>query len=194
MTEAQSKVQINCDHCGLLFSAWPSQERRYCSLACYWRSLNVSLDQRVWPRVVKGDGCWLWTNETNGVGYGRIRPIRGGKWAYVHRLVWEWTNGPIPDKRCVLHHCDVRNCVRPDHLFIGTKRQNTADMMGKGRFRNGSALRRGERRAKLTPEQALEIRARYAAGERPTRLASEYGVRYQTIWKIATGRRWAKAA
>jgi hypothetical protein len=51
----------------------------------------------------------------------------------AHRMSWEMHFGPIPEGMLVLHHCDVRRCVRPDHLFLGTARDNTRDMIAKGR-------------------------------------------------------------
>jgi hypothetical protein len=60
-------------------------------------------------------------------------PTRKG---YAHRRAWEEAFGPIPDGMLVLHTCDVRNCVNPEHLFLGTNKENTQDMVTKGRHWN----------------------------------------------------------
>jgi hypothetical protein len=90
-----------------------------------------AFEDRFWSRVDKTDGCWLWTGWTSRFGYGRIK--RDNRECLTHRVSWELTNGPIPDGMCVLHRCDVPACVRPDHLFLGTKTDNAADRTAKGR-------------------------------------------------------------
>src|SRR3990167_3892348 len=77
-------------------------------------------------------GCWLWTGATRYDGYG-TRPWRGKTSAQAHRIAWEVFRGPIPDGLQVLHRCDVRCCVNPDHLFLGTQLDNMRDMIQKGR-------------------------------------------------------------
>ena len=79
------------------------------------------------------DGCWIWTAGKSGKGYGHFSLY--GKKVLAHRVVYANNVGPIPDGLCVLHKCDTPACVNLTHLFLGTKADNNADMIGKGRFR-----------------------------------------------------------
>ena len=85
-------------------------------------------------------GCWLWTGAKTGVGYGSFR----GKGA--HRVSWERHHGrAVPGRKMVLHRCDNRACVNPDHLFLGSQLDNVRDMMAKGRGRGRGSYAEGKK-------------------------------------------------
>jgi hypothetical protein len=129
-------------------------------------------------------GCWLWLRGLDRSGYGGI--FFNSKSRGAHRVSWELFNGPVPAGMCVLHRCDVRSCINPDHLFLGTKADNNEDMHLKGRAKNlyGEA----HQNSKLSDKMIDDIRARSKLGEDPKKLAMEYGVHYQYICKIRSGR------
>ena len=102
-------------------------------------------------------GCWLWTSTWASCGYGQFR-INGKYWL-AHRASWKLLYGEIPGGLQVLHKCDVRPCVNPDHLFLGTQSDNMLDCFKKGRRAN--ILFKMPQKNKLTIDQInsiLEIR------------------------------------
>lgn len=96
---------------------------------------GAELTDAFWAKVNKTDGCWLWTATKTTSGYGRIS-FRGQLYM-AHRLMCAVINGgQIPDGLLVLHKCDVRHCVNPEHLFLGTQSENLLDCVAKGRHVN----------------------------------------------------------
>ena len=215
-----------CALCGAAFRANPSQidagGGRFCSRSCSGRGSaayrtrpeQLSQSEWVWSRIKRTDdplSCWEWQGARIPAGYGSINPKAHEGEKLAHRLVWHVTYGPIPEGQWVLHKCDNPPCCRPDHLFLGTHRDNMTDMASKGRQwtqrypervvrgdahpmrRNPDLLKWGERnpRAKLTEGQVVEIHRRYAAGgiSQPA-LAAEYGVDQALIWRIVHRKAW----
>lgn len=93
---------------------------------------KVPLIARLMNRVVFGaSDCWHFCGSRNQFGYGRLTV--GGRMQVVHRLSYELFKGPIPDGLFVLHSCDNPSCINPDHLRVGTKRENSLECFRKGR-------------------------------------------------------------
>ena len=128
-------------------------------------------------------GCWLWVGAIAWQGYGQFR--YRGVTQLAHRASYRLYVGEIPEEMFVCHHCDVPECVNPDHLFIGTRQDNMRDMVEKDRH----SPQRGESgwKAKLTDTDVLEIRQ---SAKHPADLSSIYGVAASTIFNIRAGRTW----
>lgn len=96
--------------------------------------MKGTVAERLEAYTHRTDYCHEWTGSRNGDGYGCLNI--GGKSLLVHRVTWEMANSPVPDGLFVLHHCDNPPCRRLDHLFLGTKADNSADCVAKGRIHN----------------------------------------------------------
>jgi len=138
-------------------------------------------------RADEASGCRLWLG-TKRNGYGRltIGSKRAGtaKSVSAHRLAFALYCAPIPAGMEICHHCDIRACIEPTHLFCGTKHDNMADRERKGRNNPPRGSQQGG--AKLTEDAVLEIRR---SPRTARELAARFGVSYATI-KDARSRRW----
>lgn len=147
-------------------------------------------------RIDDVTGCWIWVGGMRYKGYGAFRI--GLKHESAHRAAWIIYRGEIPDGLSVCHHCDNPSCVNPDHLFLGTAKDNTQDMIQKGRQVSGLRLHperaaRGEHNgnSKLTEDEVRAIRLSYSLYSiSKSELARWYHVDHKLISEIVNYRIW----
>ena len=151
--------------------------------------LDEQAKERFWSRVDVGepDECWEWKAARIKAGYGAMR-FKGGLVCRAHRISWTIANNrEIPDGLVVCHSCDNRACVNPSHLWVGTRADNSRDMVNKNRSR------RGEHHglAKLTEQDVIQIRSLYAESKHTMqRLADMFGVSLTQIHLIVHNGVW----
>lgn len=132
-----------------------------------------------WYKVRKTKKCWLWTGTHQR--YGRFNGEEGPG-TLAHRQSWILEYGPIPKGLCVLHKCDNTLCVRPSHLWLGTQKDNSQDMVLKGRAPHGLA--------KLSDDNVRQIRQRMNKRKRGdvTKMAAEFSIERSALYNIANGK------
>ena len=155
-----------------------------------------ALPVRFWDRVTKTDSCWAWTGSKMSNGYGSIRVH--GRRTGAHRVAWELAFGQIPESRFICHHCDNRLCVRPDHLFLGLPKDNSADMDRKGRrrWKNPPGKNAGEAHgmSKVNEQTVREMRAMRCSGATTADIGRRFGITQGAASMITTGKRWKHVA
>ena len=129
-------------------------------------------------------GCIEWTAGTSPSGYGEF--YYKGKTRRAHRVVYEMVFGPFSEDLIVRHTCDNKKCVNPDHLLLGTQKDNASDRVERQLMPNGEAVWS----SKLTEKDVLTIRKKYANGVSSSALAAEYGLHRATVSSIVYGRTW----
>ena len=142
---------------------------------------------RFWKFVQKNDikSCWKWVGGKSKSGYGRFNNTQ------AHRFSYELKYGQIPKDMLACHKCDIRDCVNPDHIFIGTYRDNILDCVKKGRQNNADVKGENNARAKLTEKQVIKIRELHDSGKMQNKQLSEkFNTPVSTIEKIVGRETW----
>lgn len=135
--------------------------------------------------------CWLWCGSLSHLGYGAMNACGESK---AHRVAWRLFRGD-PGELFVLHECDVRNCVNPDHLFLGTQADNVHDMFRKGRNRNVGMRGEDNPASKLTSETVERMRElRRTTGLSYAKIAALFGAGTMTTYRAIVGDSWSHLA
>lgn len=199
-------TQKCCARCEVPFARHPKDSekqwasRLYCSKACAnianGRKARIPLIERFRKYVDRreDDACWPWTGSTDQHGYGRISQGRGLSPKKAHRIAYELFKGPILDGLHVCHACDNPNCVNPNHLWVGTAKDNALDRVRKGRSGPRRALGDRAPGAKLRSNQIALIKLAYNWGAPQPAIAAACGVSQATISKVILGKSWKEAS
>jgi hypothetical protein len=146
---------------------------------------NRPLIERFWEKVKKTEHCWEWAGSLSPQGYGKIYSRYLGKALYAHRLSALLVNESIPSGKEVCHRCDNRRCVRPEHLFIGTRQENVRDAVNKNRL--NTPVGTDHFRSKMDEFSVRLARQLHAAGGTYKGLARYFQVSPGVIRSIVTG-------
>jgi hypothetical protein len=146
--------------------------------AIFWSKVDIPADQA---------GCWRWTQTTNENGYGRF--WNDGGWRAAHRFAYRLVKGPIPDGLQVRHMCHNRLCCNPEHLDIGTAKDNAQDAIDAGRFTRGSA--NGNAKVNDTIAAYIRLNPDKLTGRQ---LAEKFGVSPATVSGVRNMRIWRHTA
>jgi hypothetical protein len=145
---------------------------------------RIPLSEKIEKSIVRipESGCWIWMKNINHRGYGMTCLGRGTNLS-AHRVSYEEKYGKIPNGLMALHSCDVRSCVNPDHIFIGTQQDNMTDKVLKNRQANGQK----HGMSKLKEDEAKEIKY---SNERTEVLALRFNCSKVMVRQIRQGRYW----
>ena len=189
-------IDRTCEQCGHPYRITQRQAssgiRRYCTPECRFASQQVDPVTMFHRRAIKRGGCWEWDGKTDRRGYPFFELRREGRIVMhrAHRLSYEIHVGGIPHGMSVLHRCDNPPCTNPDHLFVGTARDNSDDKGSKDRQAKGGRLPQ----TKLTTAQVSDILSRLAIHPRQrgtaTKIAHAFNVSRATISDIERGISW----
>jgi hypothetical protein len=201
-------IEKNCITCSSAFKIKSYEShRKFCSIKCvrytgpldslnvrqgFWKKAN---NEQKWQHIknqfekfiIKKDGCWGWKKALDKSGYARISMGRS-KIILGHRASWIIHNGLIPDDIFVCHHCDNPGCTNPEHLFLGTPKDNVQDCLNKKRRTASSGL--NHYNVKLTEDQVREIKKLLKEKVSQSKLGKKFNVSPSTIQNIADGKTW----
>jgi hypothetical protein len=147
----------------------------------------ISIEQKLLRYAVSENGCWNWVAAKDRDGYGLLTHHRG-KQIRAHRASYEFHVAKISVGLLVCHSCDNPSCINPNHLFVGTSKENTRDMLDKNR----RPVLRGERHpnAKLTNDQVTQIKQLRSENRLLKDIANQFNISFQTVSSITKGTTW----
>lgn len=198
-TVKSTKVDCVCPNCQKSFQVIPfyaKKGRKYCSQQCASMHKRPNLRDRFYAKIKVVGDCWEWQGSRLKHGYGRIRTGYGNdrEMTVAHRVSWEiHNNQSLSRSQFVMHKCDNPPCVNPDHLMLGTAKDNTQDMIKKGRKRYGTSPGEKNGSAKLSQAEVDQIRLLLSHGRKSKSIAPMYGVNHTTIEKIKTNKSWVRS-
>lgn len=148
-------------------------------------AMRRPLSDRFWAKVDKSGECWEWQGCKVGPSYCMYGGFyHEGKLHRAHRYAYELFIGSIPDNLCVLHKCDNPLCVNPNHLFLGTRKENSKDRDIKGRSKNNY-------RGRMTICEARSILEHYKKGMRPRQISKLFQhISINAIYTVVYGISW----
>lgn len=187
------RAKIKCMFCGdeFLVHLYLEYTAKYCNRKCKYSHLKqLSYDDEYQKYkllksvIVQQNNCWEWQKSKNTDGYANWK--YKGKQQHASRISYLLFIGDIPINKIVCHSCDNRKCVNPNHLFLGTRKENTQDMVNKDRHT------RGERspNSKTTNNIVIEIRELFSRGMKQSEIAKVYGFNPTFINRIVLRKTW----
>jgi HNH endonuclease len=198
-------IDFECGECSLKSSAYRSSERqtlpKFCSDNC--RLKNARKKYFSWDKatqqersdhikayyeknVIKSEGCWDWIRKNKTDRYIRMHFARLEPRISIHVYSWKINFGEIPEGMYVLHKCDNPRCSNPQHLFLGTAKDNAIDC--KNKKRNVYGVK--NKNAKLDEVKVKEIKRLSSLGVTMTRIAKDFNVNISTIERIINNKTW----
>ena len=196
MSKPRSIDQKICPMCGLTFgkptgwssSAWAAVTccSQQCRSASMRGRINKPLADRISEKITyePTSGCWLWTGGLSSYGYAAMQINKMQR--LVHKIMFERCNGEVPDGGILCHTCNVRSCVNPNHLYVGTPASNYHDAVAANRHPHGDT----HGHAKLSEVDVRDMRRLYADGMSLTAIALTFGVTRPTATKACKGASW----
>ena len=187
-------MKTSCPKCGTEFEAptyrFKNGNKPHCSISCSKSGRVVKpLLERFWDKVVKSDGCWIWVGTLRPDGYGVIGIGRREEGlTRAHVLSWTLVNGEVPAGMCLCHKCDTPPCVRPDHMFIGTKADNARDRDKKDRVQHGV----GHYAAKIGPKEVRAMRKLRESGMIYREIGEAFGLSRNGASHAIRGLTWKR--
>ena len=197
-------MKIFCQNCNIEFKKHKSSINRsnnhYCSQTCFTQGRNKQFFIKKFVKITPferffskisfenhSNKCWIWTGSKDKAGYGLLR--MGKKFIKSHRYAYQLYNGNFDNKLFVCHKCDNPSCNNPEHLFLGTAKENNLDRVNKNR--NANQKGSNQTSAILNEKLVLEIRDKLKNGYLAKYLAIDYGVHKTTIADIKHRRTWS---